>query len=86
MEAIINRCKLTVFQLAFFSGPFTSHFFLGFKPYGRTSGALIPGNGTIPNGGGGGPIPGGAGGRGPIPGGGGGGGAPPAENKTNSLN
>lgn len=69
---------LTASQFAFFKGPLISHFFFGLRPWGRTSGRVIPGNGTMPNGGGGGPIPGSAGGRGPlIPGGGGGGGAPP---------
>lgn len=68
----------TIFQLARFKGPLTSHFFLGFKPCGNKSGLAKPTSGTIP-GGGGGPIPpiiGGGGGP-PNPGGGGGGGGPP---------
>lgn len=79
-----NYSILTAFQFALFKGPSVSHFFLGFKPCGRTSGGLgaagPPGNigggmGPPGNGGGGGPIPGGiGGGGGPPPGIGGGGG------------
>lgn len=79
----------TAFQLALLRGPSVSHFFLGLRPRGRTSGGLraagAPGNiggiGMPPgNGGGGGPIPGGiGGGGGPPPGMGGGGGQNPEE-------
>ena len=66
---------LTAFQLARFRGPSTSHFFLGFIPWGNTSGLRVAGMANP--GGGGGPIPGIGGGSGPpMPGIGGGGGPP----------